>query len=156
MIKKEAPFRGNYIFTGYITSLSDITPPCNLRVQPKDPFQTIKSIEKRRMWIFLHNVHLVGNVEFFKKEELARILGLSNAVAGRLLYSLKQDGIIEYKYYQGQGYCLEFVKHIEYDNYNLSWACPFGFKSGSYYGCERCLFLDQCQMSVKKMGGTNE
>ena len=145
---KKPPIWGRYLFTGYNYTISDMTPPCNIRLRPdNDPFVGIKSVPKRRMWLFLYNV---GKGRFFNKSELAKGLDLTNAVAGRCIYSLKQDGIIDYSYFPGLGYCLEYVRPVEFMNYEITWGCPFGFKNESLT-CSNCLFLDSCHITKKTL-----
>lgn len=150
MTEKKHPHVGGMTFTYAIDSLSDIYPVCNLSTHPGDPYCNIKSIPKRRMWIFLYRV---GKGRFFTKAELAKQLGLTNAVAGRVLYGLKQDGIINYTYFTNKGFCLSFVMPIDFNNRQIAWGCPFGFRSETL-DCENCLFcLNDCRIKEALLGG---
>ena len=148
-MKKENPHVGGMNYTYRTDSLADIFPVCNLVTLPVDPYCNIKSIPKRRMWIFLSRV---GKGRFFSKGELAKRLGMTNAVAGRVLYSLKQDGIINYTYYANRGFCLGSVRPIYFEDHQIAWGCPFGFRSESL-DCENCMFLEECRLKKAVLEG---
>lgn len=109
--------------------------PCNISVSDSEDtpiFHGIQSIPKRRVMIYLQQI---GVGKFVTKKSVASDLKLSQAVAGRCLYSLKQDGVIDYQYYCHTGYyitnILEFDKPVH---------CPFGFAE-----CYLCLFRITCK-----------
>lgn len=154
LFEKEAPFRGNYLFIGSSDILSGITPPCNIRISPyRDPFLGIKSIDKRRMWLFLYDVGKGSNAGkggFFLLSNLAEKLELTESKAGSCLRNLRKDGIVDYVYFCGKGYCLKYVRPIDFKNLYMSWGCPFGFRS-EWLDCENCLFLGNCHFQTIKM-----
>ena len=119
---------------------------CNLEVydiENFDVFDGVKSISKRLVWFHLF---YVGAGHFVTKSSVAKDLGLKQSVVGRCLYSLKMDGKIDYTYYCNNGYLIQNVSKIEFDNFHVEAGCPYGFPTDHMTdSCARCLFMRNCR-----------
>ena len=118
----------------------DKTAFCNIEVLGNtDPFNGVKSVFKRILWMYLFNV---GAGKLVTLQSISEDLNEDNLeYLYKCLFSLKRRGIVNYAHYPRIGYLIQSVSKIHFEDYGLEFGCPYGFADGS---CNHCLFAQNC------------